>query len=75
MLAPCCPSSSLAGAWLGTLSPPPAEVAGVPALPATLGAQIDILSSPAEVAEVVSFVRSNASRVLGVDDPQVLPVR
>ncbi|KAL4458908.1 hypothetical protein ABPG75_013773 [Micractinium tetrahymenae] len=36
--------------------------------------KIDILSSPTEVAEVVSFVRSNASRVLGVDDPQVLPV-
>lgn len=34
----------------------------------------DILSSEAEVQEVVAFVRSNASRVLGVDDPQVIPV-
>lgn len=37
--------------------------------------QTDILSSAAEVAEVVSFVRSNAARVLGVDEPQVLAVR
>ena len=37
--------------------------------------QTDILSSAQEVEEVVSFVRSNAARVLGVDEPQVLPVR
>lgn len=37
--------------------------------------QVDILSSATEVDEVVSFVRSNAARVLGVDEPQVLPVR
>ncbi|KAI3436182.1 hypothetical protein D9Q98_002237 [Chlorella vulgaris] len=34
----------------------------------------DILSSAAEVEEVVSFVRSNAARVLQVDEPQVLAV-
>jgi hypothetical protein len=38
-------------------------------------AQTDILSSPAEVEEVVGFVRSNAARVLQVDEPRVLAVR
>ena len=50
--------------------PPPAAPPARPPF-----AQCDILSSAAEVAEVVSFVKSNAARVLGVDDPQVLPVR
>ncbi|PRW59965.1 putative transmembrane GTPase FZO- chloroplastic isoform A [Chlorella sorokiniana] len=36
--------------------------------------EVDILSSATEVEEVVAFVRSNAARVLGVDEPQVLPV-
>lgn len=33
--------------------------------------KVDILSSDAEVAEVVDFVASNANRLLGVETAQV----
>lgn len=52
-----------------------AQPSSAPRRPAFPCLQVDILSSAAEVDEVVSFVRSNAARVLGVDEPQVLPVR
>ena len=42
--------------------------------PAPHPAQVDLLSSEAEVEEVVAFVRENASRLLSVRDARVLPV-
>ena len=36
--------------------------------------QVDILTSDTEVDEVVEFVRANATRLLGVEAPRVLPV-
>jgi hypothetical protein len=33
--------------------------------------QVDVLSSEGEVREVLDFVKDNAARLLGVDEPQV----
>jgi small GTP-binding protein len=36
--------------------------------------KVDLLTSEAEIAEVTRFVKDNASRLLGVESPTVLPV-